>query len=55
MTTIELRQYYFRDPLRQGMFGVFIEGHIHIGMVDFRELDLVNQTVLVGISLGDKN
>ncbi len=44
-----------QDPLRQGMFGIFLQDGTPIGMVDYRDLDPVNRTAVVGIMIGEKN
>lgn len=44
-----------RDPLRQGLFGIFIDEDTPIGMVDYRDLDPINRTAVVGITIGVKD
>lgn len=51
----EYNRYLGEDPNGSGLFAVYSETDELIGEVDYREMDLVNRSVVIGISLGKKD
>ncbi|WP_274436615.1 GNAT family N-acetyltransferase [Alicyclobacillus sp. ALC3] len=42
------------DPSRSGLFAVYGDGDELIGEVDYREMDLVTRSAVIGVTLGKK-